>query len=39
VYRRLVLLEPKPELYREFVTKASGIASAIAQPKVMGRSP
>jgi hypothetical protein len=32
VYRQLVLLEPKRELYRDFITKASGIASAIAHP-------
>jgi len=30
-YRRLVLLEPRLELYREFVSRASAIASAIVQ--------
>ena len=32
-FRQMVLLEPKLELYREFITKASTIASAIAQRK------
>lgn len=32
-YRQLVLLEPKRELYRDFITKASAIASAIAHGK------
>jgi hypothetical protein len=32
-YRRLVLLEPKLELYREFIAQASTIASALAATK------
>jgi len=32
-YHQMVLLEPKLEFYREFITKASNIASAIAQRK------
>jgi hypothetical protein len=32
-YRRLVLLDPKLELYREFLAQASAIASAIAPKK------
>ena len=35
-FRELVLLEPKLELYREFLSRASTIASAIAQPQRSG---
>jgi hypothetical protein len=36
-YRQLVLVEPKLELYREFLARASTIASAIAQPQPRGQ--